>query len=111
MTVELYHIACAISKGRSWQSIFNEHCQRTGKSGILPGQIVVKYDAGDHGFEHEQEVTWRKHTYKSNAYPTSFEANNGLYRKLVESVMTKEINKAGVLAAKANGAAEHLADD
>ena len=94
ITEELYCIVEAVKEGHEWESILKAHCKRTEQPAIENSAITVEYDPGDHGFEHEQCVTWKGREYSSSAYPSNYQAREDLFKQMVQSVIAEELDNS-----------------
>lgn len=89
VTLELLHIIKEINNRDYWWSIFNNHCERTGKPTILHNQISKTRDAL---FGEQLEmylVTWQGREYRAYCRAGLEE----LYQGIVHSIITAELAK------------------
>ena len=91
VTTELHIIIKAISELDGWQSIFRDHCHRTGKPAIPPNQVILDHDLGERTYTYT--TTWQGRSYQSYTYDNLNAAHESLYQELVASVMKDELAK------------------
>lgn len=101
ITTDLYLIIKNITRGYHWSAIFDAHCTRLGKTRLSSDRVNYHYDPNAYGFQYWCTATWRKRTYIGASCPSRYQARDDLFRKIMQAVIIKELNKSTIMVVSA----------